>query len=111
VTYDLSNLASSWDKRGEVSLLVRYEDLIALPEETLSSIFGYLNIDDDPGTIRLVMEQASEESYELSAHRTSEDPAKSIGRWKTDLPAELVAECDSAFAVTMAHFGYQDAGP
>jgi Sulfotransferase family len=108
---DLSTLASSWDKRGECSLLVRYEDLIAFPGETLRRIFAYLNIDDEPSTIRLVMEQASEDTYELSAHRTSEDPAKSVGRWRADLPAELVAECNNAFAVTMSHFGYQATGP
>ncbi len=105
---DMSTLASSWESRASTSLLVRYEDLIARPEDVLGSVFSYLGVDGDPETVRSVLERASTDTDELAAHRTSRDPGASVGRWRTDMPAELIEHCNRAFGPVMARFGYGD---
>jgi hypothetical protein len=104
---DLSTLAASYEARVGQNLLVRYEDLIARPQDVLTEVFGYLGIDDDPVTVQRVISRATLENDELAAHKTSSDPGASVGRWKTDTPAELREIIDDAFEPVMARFGYE----
>jgi hypothetical protein len=107
---DMTTLADSWERRRDQGLLIRYEDLICTPEVALTAVFSYLDVDDDIVTVQEVIERASAVSDELAAHRTSPDPQASIGRWRVDLPPELIDECNRAFAGVMARFGYQGVG-
>jgi hypothetical protein len=110
------DLLESWRSRRDAAHLVRYEDLILQPEETLTALLAYLEVDDAPGTVQQVLRIGSEEvlrlagaSYEpseLRAHRTIADPKASIGRWRRegdDALRELSAE---VFGEALEEFGY-----
>ena len=85
--------------------VVRYEDLIQNPTETLSGVSTYLGlvhpIELNPGSERKI----------FSSHGTSPDPASSIGRWKHELSAEERTAFSQAFKPFLETFGYDpDAG-
>ncbi len=100
-------LLTSWKARRGDAHLVRYEDLILEPEATLGAILAYLDVDSSPDTVADVVRRARTTSEEMqAAHRTSTDPAASIGRWRRDLSPELQAACEEAFADLLPEFGY-----
>jgi hypothetical protein len=101
------HLLDSWTSRSERAHLVRYEDLIRQPDETLASLLGYLDLDASPAAIKGLIERASKDTPDLKKHRTSESPEASIGRWRRDLSPELQAACETAFGDALATFGYE----
>jgi hypothetical protein len=80
--------------------VVRYEDLIQQPAETLLRISTYLGLQH---TIEL--NPASERKI-FSSHGTSADPASSIGRWQHELSAEERVAFTQAFKPFLEAFGY-----
>jgi hypothetical protein len=54
-----------------------------------------------------VLEGARREGGLLDGHRTVDDPMRTIGRWRRDLPAELAAECNEILADVLDGFGYE----
>ena len=80
--------------------VVRYEDLIQQPAETLSRIAAYLGLDH---AIELNL---ASESQIFSSHGTSPDPASSIGRWKHELSTEERASFAHNFKPYLEAFGY-----
>jgi len=103
---DMAILAQASRSREGRSHLVRYEDLVADPGRVIAGILEYAGLGHDVDTVHGMVERSSTESPELAAHRTSENPAASIGRWRRDLPRELVAECAEAFTPILDEFGY-----
>jgi hypothetical protein len=105
-------LASGWKRRSGSAFLLRYEDLILEPHETLSSLFEYLGLASDPATLEQMTEGFS---YGKNAagetHGTSLSARESIGRWRTDLDPALVAACEDAFADAFETFGYTPGAP
>jgi hypothetical protein len=81
-------------------LVVRYEDLIEKPAETMARISAYLGLDQ---TIEL---NPDSERQIFSGHGTSADPASSIGRWKQDLTSEEQATVSRSLRPFLEAFGY-----
>ena len=81
-------------------LLVRYEDLIQRPEETMARISAHLEID------HTIMLNPNAEQQIFSGHATSRDPTSSIGRWRQELSAEERAAFARDFAPYFKAFGY-----
>jgi hypothetical protein len=103
----VSNLLEAWRQDQDVALLVRYEDLILEPEQTLARLLDYLDLESDQETVAKTLEGARSTKLELqTAHRTKQDEAATIGRWKRDLSPELSAACEEAFAEALSEFGY-----
>lgn len=100
-------LVECWRRRSPMTHLVRYEDLIRRPTETLQAVFEYLGIDAGDVSIQMVLQRALEETPELRQHRTSPSALSSIGRWKADLPVSLRPVCESAFAEVLQECGYE----
>jgi Sulfotransferase family len=107
VNADAEALAARWRQRGGEAHLVRYEDLILEPRQTLSGILGFLGVADDPDTVAETLEVANRPNELLDGHRTVSDPAQTIGRWRRDLPADLAAECNELLAPVLETFGYE----
>jgi hypothetical protein len=106
---DLGRLVRSWQRRRDSALLVRYETLIAAPEATLAEILGHLDLASSSRVVNQILESANASTPELDAHRTTSDPAASIGRWRTDLAAvhpDLPERCDELFAPLLTELGY-----
>ena len=100
-------LVRAWERRRESARLVRYEDLVSDPQPTLAAVLGHVGVDASPATVANMLEAMREELPELDDHRTSEDPAASIGRWRRDLAPDLVAECERALGPALEAFGYR----
>jgi hypothetical protein len=103
----IRNLSRSWPKRQERAHLIRYEDLITKPQETLQGVLAYLELDASDATIAGMLERASAENPEMKRHLTSSDVSTSLGRWKTSLTPELQTVANSAFGDVLQQFGYQ----
>lgn len=102
----LERLRSSWEGRRHQAHLVRYEDLVLHPVATLEKLLRYLDLDHDGACIEGMLKRAGVETPELRQHRTSSDPAASIGRWRLDLDPKLQEVCRDVFADVLEQFGY-----
>jgi hypothetical protein len=103
----IRNLSRSWPKREERAHLVRYEDLITKPAETLHGVLTYLDLDASEATLDAMIDRASAENPEMKRHLTSSDVSTSLGRWKSSLSPELQSVANSAFGDVLQQFGYQ----
>ena len=103
---DMQTLLGAWRERAEDSYLLRYEDLIKWPHATLAGLFSYLSIESDDATIAETLDRAHRPLAQ-EQHQTSDSPAQSMGRWKTDLPEHLQRACDEALGDILVQFGYQ----
>lgn len=102
----LDQVGDSWRSRRERSLLVRYEDLLLEPEETLVRILDYLGLDKK--NAGAVLSKAKRTSRAFQArHRTASSPSASIGRWRRDLDPDLLRTCEEAFGDWLPEFGYE----
>jgi hypothetical protein len=96
----------SWRRREDRTHLVRYEDLMTRPRDTLAGVAGYLGLDAGPESVDPMVEGAGRRLPGMDEHRTSADSASSIGRWRRDLEPELVEACERAVAPALEAWGY-----
>jgi hypothetical protein len=106
VNADAEGLLSRRRRRGDGAHLVRYEDLILEPTETLSGILAFLGVDAGADAVAATLELANRPNELLDGHRTVSDPARTIGRWRRDLPPRLAAQCNEVLAPVLGEFGY-----
>ena len=103
VAESVGELLSAWRLRGRGAHLLRYEDLIGNPHETVAALFDFLEL--DAGGERIDAAVGSLGEPESEAHRTS--PAReSIGRWRRDLAPDVKEACDAALGPALREFGY-----
>lgn len=86
--------------------LVRYEDLILMPQKTLGNLLQNLGLEHSPSVVERMLEKALEDNPQLKGHRTSSDPKESIGRWQKDLEPYLQNLCTEIFSEMLQEFGY-----
>jgi hypothetical protein len=106
VRIDAEQLLDRWRRAGPSAHLVRYEDLILEPEATLAALFDHLGVDSDEATVDSLLTRATQPSDLLDQHRTVSDPARTIGRWRRDLPPALARECNEILEPVLEAFGY-----
>lgn len=99
-------LARSWPKRRDRAHLIRYEELIGQPAETLRGMLAYLGLDSDEVTVAEMIERASADNPEMARHLTSQNVTTSIGRWRESLSPSLQAVCNEVYADVLTEFGY-----
>jgi len=97
----------SWHRRRDRAHLVRYEDLMRRPQETLAGVAGYLGLEGGDGGVEEMIGSAGRRLPGMDEHRTSADSASSIGRWRRDLEPELVEACERAVAPALEAWGYE----
>ena len=85
---------------GADTLVIRYEDMVRNPKEFWTTMSDFLNLD-------LTAQTRSNDGAMIHGHSTSADPLASIGRWKQDLPPDLIQACDIAFRPFMRDHGYE----
>jgi len=103
-------LLESWRSRSQHAYLLRYEELIRRPQETLAGLLAYLGVDSTASTIDEIIGRASAETPEMEQHMTARDTEASVGRWRTELDPELKEACNAAFAELLVAFGYAGEG-
>ena len=89
--------------------LVRYEDLILHPAQTLRGVLEQAGLDSSQGRIDAMLSRAAEPIPGMALHSTSGGAEASIGRWRHDLEPRLQEVCDQAFAGALDEFGYEPA--
>lgn len=101
-------LAGAWRERKGHAHLLRYEDLVTSPEESLSEVLRYLGLPNETSVVTEMRKQANTDGDEaaMRGHVTSGSPARSVGRWKRDLHPSLMEQCRTSLASALAEFGY-----
>lgn len=106
----ITGVLESWRRRRDSTLLVRYEDLMMRPRETLTAVLGYAGLDDGADQVEAMLEGAGRRLPGMDEHRTSADAASSIGRWRRDLEPALVEACERAVGDALEAWGYAASG-
>jgi hypothetical protein len=105
---EIGSLIAGLHERGDRVHVVRYEDLVASPVETLTGAFAYAGLAHDPGQARrAVVAIRQTERHRQEAHRTASSFAASVGRWREQLSDESRAAYAEAFDDLLAEFGYE----
>jgi hypothetical protein len=109
------SLYEGWQSRSERAHLVRYEDLVLHPRETLTGVLDYLGISSSDAVIDAMLsagttpEQPRDPTTSWAQiHETSKDAVASIGRWRRDLDPALQACCQEAFGGLLEELGYPE---
>jgi Sulfotransferase family len=103
---EAQRLLNSWKNRSARACLVRYEDLVLRPMETLVTVLKYLGLESTTSRIHEMVTKASLVTPELREHRTTVDTRTSVGRWRTDLDSPSQLLCEEVFGSLMKEFGY-----
>lgn len=98
---------SALQSHPECALVIKYEDLVLDPRSTLTRIFAFLNIPLAPVEIDALVEKAGEENEKLAFHRTTDDPRRSIGRWKRDLTPAQIDQIHAVLGDLLVELGYE----
>jgi Sulfotransferase family len=91
-------IASRVSAAGSDTLLMRYEDLVLQPVETLCSVYTFLEINQKAPN--------ANDTVIFRKHGTSKSPAESIGRWRQELTSEERVVCERGFAALLPILGY-----
>ncbi len=98
-------LATAWEARRDSAHLIRYEDLVIDPENTIASLLRYLGLDADTHADAMAAALSARDP-ETEWHRTTPDPRASIGRWRDDLSEEARRACEQVLGPELRAFGY-----
>jgi hypothetical protein len=99
-------LLRHWQQRSQSAYLVRYEDLILQPAETLEGILRYLGLDAGPSITDAMLKSLQSMVAQREVHATTDDPRASIGRWRRDLSPQLKETCEKVLGFAFEEFGY-----
>ena len=86
------------------ALLVRYEDLVAHPVATSTRLFRALGLDHGYATVHRAVANAV--TARSDQHVTTSSAGASIGRWRSELPAEAAGHLVDELADELELFGY-----
>jgi hypothetical protein len=109
-------LLSGWQSRRGRAHLVRYEDLVLRPRETIRTVLEYLEVSSSEADIDALMAAGAGLDTSGGAvpapqmHRTTPHALASVGRWRFDLDPSLQACCQETFGDVLEQFGYPEAG-
>jgi hypothetical protein len=105
----MTELMQAWRRRRPRAHLVHYERLVRREADTLTALFTYLGVDASPAAVEAVRrEVAAADPATINAHRTIADPEATVGRWRTDLAADVVAAADQQLRPVLREFGYDE---
>jgi hypothetical protein len=110
------DLRSSWEARGAGAYLVRYEDMVHRPQDSLAALLSYLEVDASGPTVERVLELAAQDVPDLpgttfdpglvASHRDQRALEDSIERWRERDDA-FRAVLDEVLGDALTAFGYE----
>jgi hypothetical protein len=98
LTEQLPRLLRLARRDGRNTIVIRYEDLVRDAVNTRRALSEFLDLDLTLAGVPEVIPDS---------HRTSSDPAASIGRWREELSRDQADACRAAFGAFMREFGYE----
>ena len=96
----------AWERRKGKAHLVRYEDLILQPAQTLAGLLEYLELERSDETIDRLTHQREDKGGMDPVHVTSPSTSASIGRWRREQDTDLRKAIENAFTDLLPQFGY-----
>jgi hypothetical protein len=103
----IQNLLGEWRARSGSAQLVRYEDLILRPAETLRGVLEQSGLGASDDLVAGALARAAEPAPGMDVHMTAADQRASIGRGQRELSPHLQQVCDEAFGDALAELGYE----
>jgi hypothetical protein len=103
VSESVATFMHAWRTRARGAHLIRYEDLVQRPRETLSEVLDFLELETGPETIDAMVASLGEPASDVHRTRAAED---SVGRWRRDLADDVQAACHEALGEALDEFGY-----
>ena len=101
------NLLQGWKCRSDRTHLLRYEDLILRPHETVKSLLEYLHLNFySLSEVDDMIQRALIETPELHRHKTIGNGRESIGRWRREMDDRMQVLCNEALGDILLKFGY-----
>ncbi len=95
--YSVGGLLQRWQERSSHIHLVKYEDLILSPRETLSGILKYLGLDNSQEKLDIILGENYQEQFK------SEPP---VGDWQYEMVASLQVLSTEVCEAALQEFGY-----
>ncbi len=95
-----------WLSRNERSLLIHYEELVLQTPVVLERIFKYLCVEATPERVEGVINTVKNSNEVIEKHMTTTSPLHSVGRWRGEMTADMVAACNREFFEFLSIFGY-----
>lgn len=89
------------------ALLVKYEDVIFDKAGQLQAIFDYLNVESSTALVNEIIEKTSGKSMDEKQHVTTNDPKRSIGKYRETLDGETIILLNECFDKSLEYFGYE----
>lgn len=93
------------DRPGQY-LCLRYEDLVVEPEQQLSRVFAHLGCDFEPAVLDPANRDPSLSRQAAHGHLRDSISSRKVGRYRTDLSSEQIAEYERQAFEGLAEFGY-----
>ncbi|MCJ7824910.1 MAG: sulfotransferase, partial [Anaerolineales bacterium] len=87
-------------------LLIRYEDLVEEPEQTIAEIIEFLNIEDDPILRQPTRNGQSWGGNSMFGERFEGVSRNPIGRYKSQLDQDTIATLEASLFPEMDRLGY-----
>ncbi|HEX5798198.1 MAG TPA: sulfotransferase [Candidatus Saccharimonadales bacterium] len=120
----INNIAKEWTTNNQRvqdfiqklsrdrSLLIKYEDLILHPEQTLKNVCSFLKIEFEKGMFEYYIHNARYEDEPISTidwkRKTLEKPDKTnIGKYKKELNKQQIQEFNNIAGKMLETFGYR----
>jgi Sulfotransferase family len=104
VATSVAELVQAWGARAAGAYLLRYEDLVLRPRETVHEVLVFLDLDPSEETVGAMLETLG--APDSDVHRTTA-AEQSVGRWSSDLAADVQEACASALGPALRQFGYE----
>ncbi len=99
-------LLEAYQSRADRVHLLRYEDMILQPDDSLRQLLGYLGLPAFEGVVEGMLERSGSVDGPLAGHRTTDNPRHSIGRWRRDLDEPMQRVCNESLSDSLRDFGY-----
>lgn len=109
VAPQVAAIADAWRRRAEQCHLLRYEDLVLHPEDTVRALVAHLGLGASDAALEPMVASLAGRDSGSEGHRTVTDAAESIGRWRRDLSREVIDACEAALGPSLEAFGYEPA--
>jgi hypothetical protein len=104
---DWANLVEDYDERGRSAHLVRYEDLVSRPQDTLREMLTYADLAAGEALVEKCVQTGFSDTVASQGHRTI-NLEQSVGRWKQELDDDTQGLVNDLFADAISTFGYDD---
>ena len=94
------------ERRRDAAHLLRYEDLINRPRDTLAAVLRFAGADAAPATVGAMLDRLAGERARFESHATTDSARHSLGRWRRELDEAEQALAEEVLRPQLDALGY-----